>query len=141
MPIHISVVWDFCFFLISSVGKKENPQNMEEEWGKDAGRVPKTTVFFHFYLEALMATFESGLAYFYRPAFLQHISQKLVLGLLLERGCIPLSQTVGKNKFFSKRFILHFNPLKTLRSSMVKWQTSLILHFPNVPNHQVCLFR
>lgn len=42
---------------------------MEEEWGKDAGRVPKTTVFFLFYLEALMATFENGLAYFYMPAF------------------------------------------------------------------------
>lgn len=42
---------------------------MEEEWGKEAGRMPKTTVFFHFYLAALKATFENGLRYFYRPAF------------------------------------------------------------------------
>ena len=46
--------------LISSVGKKENPWNVGEEWDKAAGRVARTIVFFLFLPTALMATFENG---------------------------------------------------------------------------------
>lgn len=34
--------------LMSSFGKKENPQNVGEGWEKAAGRVARTTVFFLF---------------------------------------------------------------------------------------------
>lgn len=46
--------------LISSVGKKENPWNVGEEWDKAAGRVARTIVIFLFLPTALMATFENG---------------------------------------------------------------------------------
>lgn len=39
------VLFLFLFCLISSVGKM-NLQNMEEGWGKEAGRAPKTTILF-----------------------------------------------------------------------------------------------
>lgn len=61
MPVYISAVQEFFSpHLVSSVGKKENPQSVGEGWNKTAGRVAKMTVFFLFLPTALMATFENG---------------------------------------------------------------------------------